>query len=142
MNDNHRHHLIGILGQIDQWLTEIGNIFVAADRPTLFAPYGQDASPRERQRIEDAIRGVREAMARVMTNLDLSRPAPVSSTLRAARARILSAQIALVEIEPGRMVGYGPISETDAAALTGAADTLNGALARLMGCLGPGSGGE
>lgn len=140
MNDNHRRHLIEILGQIDHWLTEMGDILAAANRPTLFAAYRQDASPRQRQAIDAASRDAREALARVMVDLNLPQPAPVSSTLRAARTRVISAQITLVEIEPRRMAGYGPLSATDAATLTGVVGTINAALAELMGCLAQDSG--
>ncbi len=139
MNENHQHRLVGTLGHIDNLLGDARHILVAADATSPFAKYTQDASPVQRKVIDDYIGRLREAMSRVMTDLNLPRPAPVCGALWAAQACITSAQIAVAEMRPKHMLGYGPLSDADTKAIDDIAAELNAALARVMSYLAQGS---
>jgi hypothetical protein len=139
MNENHQRRLVATFRHVDKLLGEAGHILGAADSASPFAECTPDASPAQRQVIDDYIARVREVMIRVMTDLNLPRPAPVCGALWAAQARIGSAQIAVAEIRPKNMLGYGPLSDADAKAINDLVAELNAALARVMASLVHGS---
>jgi len=139
MNENHQRRLVVTFGHVDNLLGEAGHILVAADSSSPFVQYTQDATPVQRKVIDDYIRRVREAMGRVMTDLNLPRPAPVCGALWAAQARVSSAQIAVAEIRPKDMLGYGPLSDADIKALDNIVAELGAALEGLMSYLAQGS---
>jgi hypothetical protein len=63
----------------------------------------------QRKVLHDYIERVRQGMAAAMKELHLSAPAPVCGAMWAAAGRLAFAQIALAEIEPQRMKGYGAL---------------------------------
>lgn len=139
MNENHQRRLVATFRHIDDVLGEAGHILVAADASSPFAQYTQDASPVQRKVIDDYIGRVREVMGRVMTDLNLTGPAPVCGTLWAAQARITAAQIAVAEIRPKHMLGYGSLSDAETKAIDDFAAELDAALEPLMAYLARGS---
>jgi GTP-binding protein EngB required for normal cell division len=139
MNENHQRRLVATFRYIDNVLGETGYILAAADASSPFAQYTQDASPVQRKVIDDYIRRVREVIGRVMTDLNLPRPAPVCGTLWAAQASITSAKIAVAEMRPKHMLGYGELIDADIRAITDIVAELDAALERLMSYVAQGS---
>jgi GTP-binding protein EngB required for normal cell division len=139
MNYNHQRRLVGTFRYIDELLGEAGNILAMADSASPFALYTQDSSVVQRKVIEDYSRSIGQATARIMTDLNLPRPAPVCGALWAAQTRVVSARIAVAEIRPGAMRGYGPLSEVDIERIDGIVAELDAALERLMSYLAQGS---
>ena len=139
MNENHRRRLVATFSHVDSLLGETGHILAVADSASPFVQYTQDASPVQRKVIDDYVRRVREVMTRVMTDLDLPRPAPMCGVLWAAQARIPFAQIAVAEIRPKHVLRYGPLCDADIKAIDGIVAQLNAALARVMSYLAQGS---
>jgi GTP-binding protein EngB required for normal cell division len=139
MNDNHQRHLLASFREIDELLGKAGHILDAADSASLFTEYTQDASPLQRKVIADYIRHVREAMSRIMTELNLSRPRPSSGALWAAQTHVMFAQIAVNEMEAKRMMSYGPLSDADTGRIDNIVAELYAALERLMSYLRQGS---
>lgn len=139
MNDNHKRHLLASFRRIDDLLGKAGHILVTADTSSLFTEYTQDASPVQRKVIADYIRRVREAMSRIMTDLNLPRPRPASGALWAAQTHILFAQIAVNEMESKRMLGYGTLSDADINIIDDIVAELYAALEQFMFYLHQGS---
>jgi GTP-binding protein EngB required for normal cell division len=139
MNDNHQRHLLASFHQIDNLLSDSSHILGATDSVSPFTEYAQDASPLQRKVIADYIRQVREVMGRIMTDLNLPRPAPVSGALWATQTCITFAQIAVSEMESKRMMGYGELSDADIQLIDNIVAELYAALERLMSYLRQGS---
>jgi|GEM_PF-162251 len=138
MNENHQRHLLVTFRHIDHLLSEAERVLASAGSASPFAEYTQDSTPVQRKVIHDYIQRVREAMAHAMAELHLPRPAPVCGALWAARGHVGFASIAVAEIEPKRMTGYGPLTETDREALDRVVAELNAALDRLAAYLDQG----
>jgi GTP-binding protein EngB required for normal cell division len=138
MNDNHQRHLLVSFRQIDNLLSEAEHVLAAAGSASPFAQYAQDSTPVQRKVMHDYIQRVREAMARAMAELSLPRPAPVCGALWSARGHITFATIAVAEMEPKRMRGYGALSEADTKAIDSIVAELNAALDRLTAYLDKG----
>lgn len=131
MNDNHQRHLLVTFRHIDNLLSEAEHVLATAGSASPFAEYTQDSTPVQRKVVHDYIQRVREAMRRGMGDLNLPRPAPVCGALWSARGHITFARIAVAEMEPKRMRGYGALSEADSKAIDGVVAELNAALERL-----------
>jgi len=138
MNENHQRHLLVTFRHIDNLLSEAERILATAGSASPFAEFAQDSTPVQRKVIHDYIQRVREAMAHAMAELNLPRLNPVCGALWAARNHVTFAGIAVAEIEPKRMAGYGPLTEADCESLDRIVAELNAALDRLAAYLDKG----
>jgi hypothetical protein len=77
-------------------------------------------------------------MGRAMEGLGLPRPAPVCGALWAASGQLTFTQIAVTEMEPQRMRGYGALSDEDIKAINEVVAELNAAIERLLAYLNKG----
>ncbi|NWG31528.1 MAG: dynamin family protein, partial [Rhodocyclaceae bacterium] len=138
MNESQLRHLVVSFRHIDELLGEaVRNLSAEADASP-FARYTQDASPVQRKVVADHVAGIRRAMARIMDEVGAPRPAPVSGALWAAQSQVAAARIAIDELRPRVMRGYGALSDADAVRLDGIAAELDAALERLLAYLAQG----
>ena len=138
MNENHARHLLATFRHIDGLLSEVDHVLATAGPTSPFAEYTQDSTPVQRKVVHDYVQGVRQAMAHAMTDLGLPRPAPVCGALWAASGQLNFAHIAVAEIEPQHLLGYGALSEEDIKAISEVAAELNAAIERLIAYLSKG----
>ncbi len=132
MNENHERSLLTTFRHINNLLSEAEHILATGGSTSPFAEYTQDSTPVQRKVLHDYIERVRQAMNRALTDLRLSRPAPVCGAMWAAGGRFTFAQIAVAEMEPQRMRGYGALSEEDVKAVNEVVAELNATLERLI----------
>ena len=133
MNKNHERHLLTSFRHIDNLLSEAEHILANAGSRSPFAEYTQDSTPVQRKVLHDYIERVRQAMNGALVDLRLPRPAPVCGAMWAAGGRLTFSQIAVAEIEPQRMRGYGALNDEDVKAINGVVAELNATLERLIG---------
>ena len=139
MNENHARHLVSTFRHMDNLLSEAEQILATADSKSPFAEYTQDSTPVQRKVIHDYIERVRQSMGRAMEGLGLPRPPPVCGALWAASGHLTFTQIAVAEMEPQRMRGYGELSPEDIKAINEVVAELNAAIGRLLAYLNKGS---
>jgi GTP-binding protein EngB required for normal cell division len=123
---------------MDNLLSEAEQILATAGSKSPFAEYTQDSTPVQRKVIHDYIERVRQAMGRAMEGLGLPQPAPVCGALWAARGQLTFTQIAVAEMEPQRLRGYGALSDEDTKAINEVVAELNAAIERLLAYLNKG----
>lgn len=140
MNENHQRHLLVTLRHLDHLLSGAEQALAGSLSP--FAEYTQDSTPVQRQVVHDHIERVRATLLRVLADLELPRPAPVCGALWAARGQITFASIAIAEMEPKRLHGYGALSESDTRKVERAVAELNAALEPLSAFLDQGPGAD
>jgi len=138
MNDNHQRHLLVTFHYIDDLLSEAEHILVDANSPSPFRQFAADSNPTQRKVIHDYCVRVREAMARILNDLQIPPKPPVCGSLWAARNQLTFASIAVAEIEPKRMRGYGEMTAEDTAALGRVVAELNTLLDHLSAFLDQG----
>ena len=83
----------------------------------------------------DYIFRIREAMRRILDELKIPPKPPTSGAVWAARNHLAFASLAIVEIEPKNMKGYGELSEADKQMLNRITAELNELLGGLDNCL-------
>jgi GTP-binding protein EngB required for normal cell division len=137
MNENHQRHLLGTFQHVDNLLSKAERILASAGSASPFEEYSQDATPVQRKVTHDYMVRVREAMRRILEELNIPRKPPVSGALWAARGHLDFASIAIAEIEPARMRGYGRLPDDDAQALNRIVAGLSAELNRLREYLTP-----
>lgn len=139
MNENHQCHLLSTFQHVDNLLPEAEHILISASSPSPFQEHTQDSTPVQRKVTHDYILQVRETMRRVLEELEIPTKRPVSGAIWAARSRVLFAVIAIADIRPKPMRGYGELSESDEAMMSQIVAELNAALSRLGTYLAQGS---
>jgi len=138
MNENHARTLVTTFRHMDNLLSEAEQILATAGSKSPFAEYTQDSTPVQRKVIHDYIERVRQAMGRAMEGLGLPRPAPVCGALWAASGQLTFTQIAVAEMEPQRLRGYGALSDEDSKAINEVVAELNAAIEQLLAYLNKG----
>jgi len=139
MNENHERHLLTTFQYVDNLLSEADHILTSAGSASPFQEYSQDSTPVQRKVTHDYILRVREAMRCILEELKIPLKPPISGALWAARNHLAFAGIAITEIEPSHMLGYGKLSDEDRQTLDRIAAELNAVLNRLKAYLAQGT---
>ncbi|MGA9778310.1 MAG: dynamin family protein [Limisphaerales bacterium] len=139
MNENHQRHLLATFQHVDNLLSEADHILASAGSSSPFQEYSQDSTPVQRKVTHDYILRVRETMRRILDELRIPPKPPVSGALWAARNHTAFAGIAVTELEPEHMLGYGKLSDEDQQTLDRIVAELNSVLNRLNAYLAQGT---
>ena len=139
MNESQQRHLLVTFQHVDNLLSETERILASAHPSSPFQEYTQDSTPAQREVTHDYVLRVRETMRRILDELKIPPTSPISGALWAARNHLAFAGIAIVEIEPGHMKGYGELSEADKQMLNRVTAQLNELLGSLDNCLAQGA---
>jgi len=142
MNENHQRHLIATFRYVDKLLAEAEQILVNAGSHLPFQEYSPDSTPVQRKVIQDYSARIRQAMARIMAEQDLPRPAPVSGALWAAQNHFAFASIAVAELEPNHLRGYGELTDADCQAVGAIVADLNALIDRVRAFLAAGASAD
>jgi small GTP-binding protein len=140
--ESHQRHVRTTFQYIDKLLSEAEHTMVDAGSPSPFRRHSDDTTPIQRKVAHDYILRIREAMRRVMEELNISPPEPHSGAVWAAAINLMYCSISLNELTPERMLAYGPLSPEAADRLDGIRAELDGLVAKLRSYLGKGPGGD
>ena len=124
---------------VDHLLSNAEHILASTNSPSPFQQYTQDSTPAQRAVAHDYVLRVRNAMRRILDELKIPPKPPAAGALWAARNHLAFAGIAIVEIEPKDMKGYGELSETDKQTLNRITRELHELLGGLDNCLAQGA---
>jgi GTP-binding protein EngB required for normal cell division len=141
-SEHHQRHVRTTFQYIDKLLSETEHTMTDAGSPSPFQTHSDDTTPIQRKVTHDYISRIREAMRRVMEELNIPPPEPHSGAVWAAAINLLYCSISLHELTPGRMRAYGPLSPEAADRLDGIRAELDGLVAKLRSYLGRGAGGD
>ena len=139
MNENHQRHLLSTFQHVDNLLSEAEQIMASAGSASPFQEYSQDTTPIQRKVTHDYVVRVREAMHRILDELNIPLRRPISGALWAARCHLNFAGIGIAEIAPEHMRGYGQLSDEDARAIDRIVAELNAELNRISDYLAQGT---
>jgi hypothetical protein len=139
LNENHQRHLLSTFQYVDNLLSEAERIMASAGSASPFQEHSQDTTPIQRKVTHDYIVRVRDAMQRILEELKIPLRPPISGALWAARGHLSFAGIAITEIAPEHMQGYGQFSEDDARTMDSIVAELNAELSRITEYLAQGA---
>ncbi|MCL6591709.1 MAG: dynamin family protein [Firmicutes bacterium] len=118
LNENHQRCLITTYQYVDKILAEVEGHLRAAQSNSPFGTHVADANPVQCRVIEDYIFRIREVMARFLRDQEITLSSPRISAVWAARTALAEADIAIIELGPKYLRGYGELSPKAAQDLT------------------------
>jgi len=142
LNDAQARRLSVSCRYIDGLLSDVEGILNAAASKAAFPRYAPDISPAQRRTIEDYIARIRAQLARVLAGQGIPQEAPQIPSTRAVRAALGSIEIAVEELKPKYMRGYGPLPAAIATELNGIVGELEGLVSRMARFLAQGPGAD
>ena len=125
---------------IDKLLAEVEDILNVAASKAAFPRYSGDVAPVQRRTIEDYIARIRAQLVRVLDGQGVSREKPSIPASRAIHVALGAVDIAVEELKPQYMRGYGDLPEAAATELNGIVGELRGLVSKLDHYLAEGVG--
>jgi GTP-binding protein EngB required for normal cell division len=140
LNESQRRHLLTNVQYADKLLSEIEGILTAASSKSPFPEYQVDVTPAQTKVIQDYIARIRAQMLRVLEGQQIAVPGPKFGAIHSIRVTLAFVRIALIEIGPRYMRGYGELPESAVAELDGLVTELNALVDNLNAYLAQGLG--
>ncbi len=110
LNPSQRTSVLASFRHLDNLLADSLRVLREADEEAPFVRHVSDAGPDQVRDIEDSIRRFRQTLLRVLESFGIDVPPPRTSALHAARVNLLYAEVALEELRPSRLRGYGEVA--------------------------------
>lgn len=131
LNAAQRQHLLVTCKHIDKLLGDIESALNAAASNTVFPNYANDVTPTQRKTIEDYIARVRGQLLQVLAGQSLAPEDPRVSVVHSIHVNLTFVDVAIAELAPHYMRGYGPVSEQGVTDLNGIVAELQSAVKEL-----------
>jgi GTP-binding protein EngB required for normal cell division len=142
LSENHKRYLLNALRHIDRLLTEATAKLRAPNDRRLFPEYVADATPAQQKALHDYLDSMRFVLERIMQRHGLVGPPPSVSLLWAFHTSLTFARIAVEELRPEYMRGYGDLSAEDEEEILRFIAELHLGLRRIADYLYSGDGGD
>src|SRR5512146_80171 len=133
LNPNQQRRLVVTCQYIDKLLSELESSLVESSSKAAFPKYIADISLAQRRTIEDYIARIRTQLVRVLDSQGMERPAPRIPMSRQLHVNLTFIDIAVEELKPKYMRGYGEVHETAAKDLNGLVGELEDIIAQFDG---------
>ncbi len=140
LNESQARRLRVTCQYVDRLLGEIEALLNAAASKAAFPKYIPDVSPADRRTIEDYIARIRAQLGRVLSGQGITPEPPEIPARRAVRANLTGIDIAVEELRPKYMVGFGAVDAGVAVELDGIVGEMRGLVARLDRYVAQGEG--
>lgn len=135
LNEPQQHRLIVTCQYIDRLLDDLDRAFTEARANSPFGRYADDLAPAEQRLVHDYIARLRTQLVRMLDGQGLS-PTPRRVGLRHSLLTHLTfIDVAVEELKPHYMRGYGAVAPEAAAALNGIVEELHGTIGQLTRAL-------
>ncbi len=131
LNPSQRQRLLITCRHIDRLLRDIEDTLNATSSKSPFPTYISDIAPQQRQTIEEDIARIRGQLVQVLAGQALAPETPRISATHSIDVSLTFAEIAIAELAPNYMRGYGPVTTEAAADLRTIADQLQSAVKEL-----------
>jgi GTP-binding protein EngB required for normal cell division len=131
LNESQARRLRVTCQYIDKNLADVEGILNTAASKTAFPRYSPDIAPVQRRTIEDYVSRIRAQLIRVLEGQGIVREEPQIPASRAVRVILGAVDIAVEELKPKYMRGYGDVPESVATELNGIVGELAGLVLRL-----------
>jgi GTP-binding protein EngB required for normal cell division len=131
LNSNHARRLSVTCRHIDKLLADMENALSVASSKNAFPEYLSDVTPAQRRVIEDYVARIRAQLARVLDGQGIERPEPSIPVSRSLHTALTFIAIAVEELQPKYMRGYGEVPPAAAVELNGIASELLGLVSQL-----------
>lgn len=135
LNASQRQRLLITCKHIDKLLGDVEATLNAAASKTVFSVYVSDISPSQQSAIEDYVGRIRRQLLQVLATQSLAPEPPHISAAHSVHVNLTFIEIAIAELAPQYMRGYGPVSQQGATDLNAIMAELQSSVNELLGCL-------
>ncbi|MGC2110850.1 MAG: dynamin family protein [Candidatus Korobacteraceae bacterium] len=132
LNASQRQHLLVTCKHIDKLLGDVEATLNTASSKTVFPNYVNDVTPVQRKTIEDYVARIRGQLLQVLAGQSLAPEQARISAAHSIHVNLTFAEIAIAELAPHYMRGYGPVSQEGAVDLNGIIAELQSAIKELL----------
>ena len=140
LNDNQKRRLLLTFEHVDNVLTDALRTLNSAESPSPFQRCQPDSLPVQRKVLADYIARLRGMMVRILESQGITLPKPEISSLWSFQTTLMSAKIAVEELAPQYMRGYGELSADAVHELNMLTTQLMDVLDRMSSYLARGAG--
>ncbi|HUL41890.1 MAG TPA: dynamin family protein [Burkholderiales bacterium] len=142
LNKNQQSRVLTTLTYVDELLSDIARILDAVQNQSPLSKYIANATPVQQKVITDYTARARTLMRSLLEEQRVALPQPTVDAVWAARVALRAAEIAIEELEPQYMHGYGELSEEGRKALNRMVSQLIELLDQMESYLSQGGAGE
>lgn len=141
LNENHKRRIFSSFKYVDNLLSESLNA-VAPARSSLYSRCVEDITPLELRWVENYAEKIREQMGRLLERFQIELPPPATPSSWILKTNLTVLDIALEELYPPQMRGYGEIDQTTASDLTWTLQEIRRLLSQLLTFLAEARGSQ
>jgi GTP-binding protein EngB required for normal cell division len=138
LNESQARRLRVTCQYIDKMLGDVEGVLNTAASKAAFPRYSPDIAPVQCRTIEDYLSRIRSQLVRVLEGQGIVSEKPQVPASRAVHVMLGAVDIAVEELKPKYMRGYGEVPESVATELNGIVGELAGLVSRLDGYLSQG----
>lgn len=124
LNEHHRRRLLVSCQYIDGLLSSVENA-IAVNSLTAFPRYIQDMNAQERKEIHERVAKLREQLLEFLRRWDIATPAPEITARHSILTSLAYIDIAVEELKPRYLGGYGPVPSLLVPELASSVETLH-----------------
>lgn len=135
LSDNHARHIVNTFKYVDQLLEESGHLMASTSERPAFPRYTLDATPEQCRVLADGFLQLRRKLLEGLEKLGVTGGGAEISAVRALQVQLISADIALEELEGSSLKGYGELSEDARQALEEVVSDLRAKLGEMIAFL-------
>jgi len=110
--------ILASVSYMDKLLTDVEEILTAASSHA-FPKYKNPLTPAQIRTAKDCIKRLRQQITHVLKDLEIALPEAKFDSTHAIRVTLQFIEVAIEEISPERLVGYGRVPENFAYLLAG-----------------------
>jgi hypothetical protein len=118
LNQSQRNRLLVTCKHIDRLLGDIEATLKAASSNSVFPNYIRDVSSFQRKAMETEVARLRGQLLHVLASQSMAPEEPQISATHSIKVALTFVDIAIAELAPRHMRGYGPVSEEAAVDLS------------------------
>jgi GTP-binding protein EngB required for normal cell division len=133
-NEPQRRRLLATASYIDKLLLDIEQILSASTSGGL-PKYKNPLAPVQLRVVRDYIKRLRQQIVRVLADLDIPLPEPSFDSAWSIQVALQFIEVALEEIAPHRLVGYGSVPESLVKPLAGGIQEMKGIVRQMASYL-------
>jgi GTP-binding protein EngB required for normal cell division len=142
LKESQRRHISATCQYVDRALTDLEAVVAASSSGSPFARYVDDLTPAQKRLLSDYCAGIRAQMLRVLRGLGIAPGETMISARHAIRTGVAYVEIALEELKPRHMRGYGEVPPDIAPELNGLVYELQALVDRLDRALAHGTAAD
>ncbi|MBZ5499372.1 MAG: dynamin family protein [Acidobacteriia bacterium] len=141
LNENHRRKILTTIQYADELLSESLNL-LGATGGALRPRFVRDVSTSESHWVESYAGKIREQMSRLLERFEITVSPPNTLSSWALRTKLMSLDIALEDLYPGQMRGYGEMDPAAGGDLTWTLQEVRRLVSQLLAFLAEASGAQ